>query len=345
MVEVKVSGTQANSSVFIGESIQNIGKYLPSTSIFVITDLKVNQLYGNYFNSYPTFNIGQGEEHKSLKTVEQIYRWLLENNADRGSFILAVGGGLVCDVAGFVASTFMRGIRFGFVSTTLLSQVDASVGGKNGVNLDGYKNIIGTFSQPEFVICDPEMLKTLDERDYISGLAEVVKHTLIADELMLSYIDLNFEKLLDRDPETINRVVENSVNIKAAVVSRDEREKGERRKLNLGHTWGHAVEKVTHLPHGESVSIGLMFAAKLSELRGLLTPTEVEQLKNILNKLKLPTKAEFDKPEVFKHMLKDKKKEKSLIYFVLLNGLGKVVVEPITTKELEEAFKILEDSL
>jgi 3-dehydroquinate synthase len=345
MVEVKVKGTYADSSILVGESITNIAKHLPASGVFVLTDDKVRSLYGKHFESHPTFTIRQGEGNKTLQTVEQIYRWLLDNDADRSSFILAVGGGIVCDVAGFVASTFMRGVRFGFVSTTLLSQVDASVGGKNGVNLEGFKNIVGCFNQPEFVICDPQMLLTLDERDYRSGLAEVIKHTLIADAAMFAYIEQNADRLLARDAEAINRVVENSVRIKANIVSMDEREKGERRKLNLGHTWGHAVEKLTHLPHGEAVSIGMMFAAQLSAQKGLMSADEVQRLKALLEKLQLPTSASFDRETAFGYMLKDKKKEKSTIHFVLMEGIGSTRVEPLSTAELQDCYKKMEAAL
>lgn len=345
MVEVEVKGMQARSTVLVGESVANIAKHLPSSGVFVLTDEKVKGHYGDHFAHLPSFSIGQGEDNKTLQTVEQIYRWLLDNNADRSSFILAVGGGIVCDVAGFVASTFMRGIRFGFVSSTLLSQVDASVGGKNGVNLDGYKNIVGTFNQPEFVICDPAMLTTLDARDYRSGLAEVVKHTLIADAEMFEFIEQNVDKLLARDAEAINLVVENSIRIKAKVVSMDEREKGERRKLNLGHTWGHAVEKLTHLPHGEAVSIGLVFAAQLSHLSGLMSSSDVQRLKTLLEKLQLPTSASFDRKKAFEYMLKDKKKEQSFIHFILMEGIGSTRVAPLSTLELEDYFKTMEGML
>lgn len=345
MVEVKVKGAYAESSILVGESIANIGKYLPESGVFVLTDEKVKHLYGHHFEAYPSFTIGQGEEHKTLQTVEHIYRWLLENDADRGSFILAVGGGVVCDIAGYAASTFMRGIRFGFVSTTLLSQVDASVGGKNGVNLDGFKNLIGTFNQPSFVICDPATLATLDDREYRSGLAEVVKHTLIADASMFSFIEQNSDNLLARKEETINTVVENSVKIKARIVSMDEREKGERRKLNLGHTWGHAVEKATKLPHGESVSIGLIFAAELSKKYGLLCNNDIQRLRTLLKKLGLPTAAQFDKQQAFRYMLKDKKKEMSTIHFILMEGIGQVIVKSLSTDQLLNDFNEMEASL
>ena len=164
--------------------------------------------------------------------------------ADRASFIVGIGGGIVCDVTGYAASTYLRGLKFGFVASTLLAQVDAAVGGKNGVNWEGYKNMIGVFNQPDFVICDPLLLRTLPRREVLSGMAEVVKHALIADAGLFSYLEENGSGVLDLRPEVMERLVCDSVRIKSSIVNRDEREKGERRLLNFGHTFGHALEKV-----------------------------------------------------------------------------------------------------
>ena len=179
----------------IGESIYNLYKYLPECETFIITDSNVKRSYSEFFPNQPVFVMPSGEISKSLQTAMDIYRWLLENDADRNSFIVGIGGGVVCDLVGFVASTFMRGVDFGFVATTLISQVDASVGGKNGVDLDGYKNIVGTFNQPKFVICDITMLKTLPHVEFVNGMAEVVKHALISDKSMFEYIEKNCEIL------------------------------------------------------------------------------------------------------------------------------------------------------
>ncbi len=192
------------------------------------------------------------------------------NEIDRTAFIVGIGGGIVCDITGFVASTYLRGVRFGFAATTLLAQVDASAGGKNGVNFSGYKNMVGMFNQPEFVICDPEVLQTLSERDRGCGLAEIVKHAAIADDGLFCYLEENVGEVLALSPPTVRRMVYDSVVIKSEIVNRDEKETGERRKLNFGHTFGHAVEKITGAPHGEAVSIGMMVAARLSARRGYL---------------------------------------------------------------------------
>ena len=179
-----IKGITGNSNIYIGESLQNVEEYLPKGKTIIITDENVKNHYLSDFPDCPVITISTGESIKTLATVESIYRQLINLDVDRQTFILAIGGGIVCDIAGFVASTFQRGLRFGFVSTSLLSQVDASVGGKNGVNFDSYKNMVGVFMQPEFVICDIKLLNTLPKEEVANGFAEIVKHALIEDYSM-----------------------------------------------------------------------------------------------------------------------------------------------------------------
>ena len=254
---------------------------------------------------------------------------MLELNADRKTFILGIGGGIVCDVAGFAASVFMRGLKFGFISTTLLSQVDASVGGKNGVNFEDYKNIVGLFNQPEFVICDPSVLKTLNRSEISNGLAEIVKHALIADAEMLDYLEQNISGLLNLDENVINHVVTRSVEIKSAMVNLDEKEQGERRKLNFGHTFGHAIEKVAKISHGNAVSLGMVIAARYSHERGFLDKSDFDKIINLLKKLELPVVIDFDNNQILEALFKDKKREGSIIHFVLLKKIGQAIVEEL----------------
>ncbi|OQX73235.1 MAG: 3-dehydroquinate synthase, partial [Bacteroidetes bacterium 4484_276] len=222
MTSIKVSGETASSEILIGEHISNFKKHLPDGKTIVITDKNVNKLYGRYWIDLPSIVIGRGEGNKTLETAQLIINKLLELNADRSTFILGIGGGIVCDVAGFTASIFMRGLRFGFISTTLLSQVDASIGGKNGVNFKGFKNIVGVFNQPEFVICDPTVLKTLERKEISNGLAEIVKHALIADAEMFGFLEKNSNNLLDLDESVVQKLVTRSVEIKSGIVNRDE---------------------------------------------------------------------------------------------------------------------------
>jgi 3-dehydroquinate synthase len=277
--------------------------------------------------------------------VKELYETLFSLEADRAAFILGIGGGIVCDLTGFVASTFMRGLRFGFVATTLLAQVDASVGGKNGVNLEGYKNLIGTFNQPEFVICDMQLLQTLPEAEVVNGMAEIVKHALIADAGLFAFLEDHADRALSLDPPVVERLVCDSVTIKSRVVNCDERESGGRRVLNLGHTIGHALEKVSGMTHGEAVSVGMVFAAALSVRKGRLAAAGYDRLIRLLRSLRLPCAAAADPGRVADAVLRDKKREADQIHFVLLEKIGKAVVEPIPIDELKRAAAAFDDIL
>jgi 3-dehydroquinate synthase len=336
MEKLKISGAQSDSTLLIGESFKNFKNYLPNKQVIVLIDDKVRSLYGSYFEGYSIIEIGQTEKIKTLSTIEFILEQLLNLNADRSTFLLAVGGGIVCDIAGFAASIYLRGIDFGFISTTLLAQVDASVGGKNGVNFHGFKNMVGVFNQPSFVLCDQVMLKTLSPDDLNCGFAEIVKHTLIADAEMFAFLEQNVEKALNIDPVFIEALVSNSVKIKAGIVNRDEKEKGERRKLNLGHTYGHAVEKVMGISHGNAVSIGLAIAANLSLKRNTITQNEYNRIINLLKALNLPVSIHEKHQEILEALFMDKKREGNQIHFVLMQGIGKVSLELITIDELRK---------
>ncbi|MBK8809093.1 MAG: 3-dehydroquinate synthase [Bacteroidales bacterium] len=269
-------------------------------------------------------------------TRNRLFEELTNNEFDRSSYILAIGGGIVCDISGFAASCFMRGIDFGFISTTLLSQVDASVGGKNGINFKGYKNMIGNFNLPQFVICDPEMLKSLKKEDLLCGMGEVVKHGIIADKSLFEFIEKNAALALQSDPKVLERFVYDSVVIKSGIVNKDAREKGERRKLNFGHTFGHAIEKVKQIPHGMAISIGMVVAAELSVSRNLLSRAEADRIKNVLKSLQLPTQIDIKAEEALNALKRDKKRDGDSIHFVLLKSIGEAVIEEITIKELEK---------
>ncbi len=337
MQELVIKTAMGTSRLLIGESLANLNKYIHGKHSVIITDENVNGLYKDHFpRDVHVIVIGTGEKVKSMDTMSLIFDELIKCQADRSSYIIGIGGGVVCDIAGFVASTYMRGISFGFVSSTLLSQVDASTGGKNGVNFKGYKNMIGVFNQPDFVICDPEMLKTLPEEEYIAAYGEIIKHALIKDKALFEFLEKNKEKALGRDKEVIQRVVYDSLVIKSAVVQEDEKEKGLRRILNFGHTLGHAVERYTGIIHGKAVSIGMALAAEISFVKGLIDKETVDRIKALLNSYGLPANIAFDKKEIIDIMKKDKKREKSDINFVLLKSIGDVIIEPIAIKELEE---------
>lgn len=335
---VEVRGHTGSSKILIGETLGNAGTYIPEGKPIVITDKNVWRLYKDEFPDADIIKIGTGEKIKNLDTVNEIYRRLIDFGADRSSFIVGIGGGIVCDIAGFAASTYMRGIRFGFVSTTLLSQVDASTGGKNGVNMGGYKNMVGVFNQPEFVICDHGMLNTLPKAEISCGLAEIVKHALIQDKKMFEYLEDHYSAALLLKTDVIEHLISVSVAIKSGIVNEDEREKGERRKLNFGHTFGHAIEKTTKHPHGEAVSIGMMMAGRLSERKGYLAEKDVNRIRLLLENFDLPTRIKMDRGKMITALTKDKKKEGDQLHFVLLKGIGNAVVEPMTINELADVF-------
>lgn len=335
MKSLEINGITGNSKILVGEKLQNLKKYIPSDKFVIITDCNVNKLYRKDLPVCDIIEITTGEQIKNLDTVQSIYSKLMDVEADRSTFIIGIGGGIVCDITGFVASTYMRGVRFGFVSSTLLSQVDASVGGKNGVNFHGYKNIIGTFNQPEFVICDISLLNTLPQKEVLCGFGEIAKHAFLGDSSLCDFLEKNYQKAHALDEEVISRLVYDSVVIKSTIVNMDEKEKGERKKLNFGHTFGHAVEKTTGMLHGQAISVGMVVAAKLSHQKGLIPHQDVIRIEELLKNLRLPVTVMTNKNKMLDAIKKDKKRKGMDIDFVLLNSIGNAVIEKISIKELE----------
>ncbi len=331
----RITGSGGESRIVLGESLDHLDRYINKRKCVIVTDENVARLYGNRFPVGDVVTIGTGEQNKTLGTVETLYRKFLDAELDRSSLVVTIGGGIVSDTAGFAASTYLRGLQFGVVATTLLAQVDASVGGKTGVNFQGYKNTVGVFSQPEFVLLNFDALKTLEPRTLGCGFAEAIKHGAIADLGLFSFMEKRVQSVRDLEPAAIERIVNDSVVIKSTVVNKDEKEHGERRKLNFGHTFGHAVEKTLGLPHGESVAIGMVVAAKLSQMKGCLTETAVERLSALIESYGLPTSIKSDRAAMKEAMRRDKKRYGEHIKFVLLEELGKAVVEDVSLAELE----------
>ena len=322
------------SKILIGEKFDNIREYIDTDRTIVITDENIFKLYEKQFDGLKTIVIDTGEKIKTLQTIEYVIEKLIEFQADRKSFILGVGGGIVTDVTGFVASIYLRGIEFGFVSTTLLSQVDASVGGKNGVNFKGLKNMIGVFNQPEFVICDISMLKTLPEREVRSGFAEMIKHGVISDPSILEQLDKEYEKIKSFDQEILEKLIYNSICVKSKIVSADEKETGLRMILNFGHTIGHAIELTESLTHGEAISIGMIIALGISVEKGYINKNVFIQIEKLLKKYGLPTDLPKGIDKVIEAVRHDKKKEKDSVNFILIKELGKAVIEKINLDKL-----------
>ena len=328
------------SRIVVGPALAELPQLLPAGRIEMLTDRNVLHLHPELFAGRHPLVIEPGEENKRLQSVETVCRELIRRGADRSTFLLGVGGGIVTDVTGFVASIYMRGIPFGYISTTLLGNVDASVGGKNGVDLDGYKNMIGVFAQPQFVICDTSLFSTLPVREVRAGLAEAVKSGIIGDEELFALIERTGFEGLRHTAAAMDEVVVRSVRLKAAIVSRDEREQGERRKLNLGHTFAHAIEWCSHsISHGQAVSMGIVLAARLSEKLSLCRPGLAQMIACDLERCGLAVVSPFPVARLHDAMLKDKKSENGKIYFVLIRDTGDTEVVPLSA---EMVIKLLE---
>lgn len=330
----------AFSRVEIGDVLDRLEAYVQGRGkIIVVTDSNIYSHYKNVIDRYERIIIGQGEENKTIATLEYIYGRLLAMGADRGSMIVGFGGGIVTDITGYAASTYMRGTHFGFVATTLLAQVDASVGGKNGVNFEGYKNMVGTFNQPAFVLCDISTLKTLPEKEFRSGLAEIIKSGLIADRRLFELFEKHDYSDFRDNEKLLFEAVTRAVKVKKHIVEQDERESGERKKLNLGHTFAHAIEKCTReFVHGEAVAIGLRIIADFSRKRGGITAEEQQRINSVLDRMGMPSGVSVPVPELLTAIRGDKKKEGDSIDLILMNGIGGCKICKSEFTEIEKMF-------
>jgi 3-dehydroquinate synthase len=330
----RITGPAGDSLIFLGPLSELLPRCCPEKPALIVADAAAHALHAGAFPAAPVVELPPGEAAKSLDTVRALYEKFLEHNCDRGSPILAIGGGVVCDVAGFAASTWLRGVPCGYIPTTLLAQVDAAIGGKTGVNFHGYKNLIGTFQQPRFVVCDPAFLRTLPPAEFRNGLAEAVKHAAIADAGCFDFLENAADRILALDAGALARLVGDSLAVKTAIVNRDAREAGERRLLNFGHTIGHALEKTRSLPHGEAVALGMLAAARLSTRRGLLPAADAQRLAALLARFGLPTETALPREPLLDAVAKDKKRLHETLHFVLLEKIGRGVVVPLRLEEL-----------
>ena len=328
-----------SSEVIVGSVSELLPRLLPDKRVVVVSDTNIDRHYHTLVNRYEHVLIGLGEASKTLVTADAIYKKFISMGVDRSTFVLAIGGGIVTDVAGFVASTYMRGVEFGFVSTSLLGQVEASVGGKNGVNVDGYKNMVGTFTQPRFVICDVGMLRTLPEREVRTGMAEVIKAGIIADEELFSKLELTPLAELTKNPDLLAEVVYRAIKVKADIVERDEREHGDRRKLNLGHTLAHAIEKSSSkMNHGEAVAVGLSLISDAAARRGLLSAADKERICSLLQRTGFDLTPPVAMRVLLKAVSKDKKSEGDVLNVVFPTAIGACEVVPMPLEEFRAMF-------
>lgn len=324
------------SRVVVGSVGEWLPRLLPQKRVIVVSDTNIDRHYHSLIEPYDHVLIGLGETSKTLRTLDVIYRRFIELGVDRSCFVLAVGGGIVTDVAGFAASTFMRGVEFGFISTSLLGQVDASVGGKNGVNVDGYKNMVGTFTQPRFVVCDVNLLRTLSAREFRTGLAEIIKAGVIGDATLFEMLEQADFSTLQRDSDTLREMVYRAVKVKADIVERDERESGDRRLLNLGHTLAHAIEKSSSkFNHGEAVAVGLAMIADVAAKQGLLAVEDKERILNLLQRAGFALEPPVEVRTLLKAVKRDKKAEGNDIYIVFPRAIGRCEVVRMPVEEFK----------
>jgi 3-dehydroquinate synthase len=342
-----VTGTR-RSPIVIGEGLAHdlralLDRHGVAPRRFVVSNSTVWRLHGEQIRAAlgdgDPILLPDGERFKNLQSVSRIYESLIKAGADRGSVIVAVGGGVIGDTAGFAASTFLRGIALVHVPTTLLAQVDSSIGGKVGVNHALGKNLIGAFHQPVVVVIDPLFLKTLPRREFRSGLYEVVKYGVIANRPLFDRLDTGVKAVFAREPAALVPAIVESCRIKADVVSKDERESGLRRILNFGHTVGHALEAVTHyrrFRHGEAIAVGMLAAADLAVARGALAERESQALRRLVSKLgPLPAVADLSIREVIDAIRRDKKVIDGKLHFVIAIEIGATMtVDDVSEDEL-----------
>jgi 3-dehydroquinate synthase len=335
----------------IADEIMALGR--PYKRICIVTDSNVGPLYaeplsqvlGKVSEEITVCEIPAGEENKTLDTVRDIYMHLIENRYDRKDLLVALGGGVTGDICGYAAATYLRGVDFIQVPTTLLAQCDSSVGGKTGVDLDGYKNMVGAFYMPRLVYMNLSVLRTLDDRQYFSGFAEVMKHGLIKDDKFYSWLIDNMYEICDRDFDTLKVMVYNNCMIKGKVVDADATEQGERALLNFGHTIGHAIEKSLgfKMLHGECVALGCVAAAFISWHHKLISMEEYYEIRDMFVPFNLPISVEdIDPEEILKITRSDKKMAGDKIRFILLNRIGSAIIdETVTDTDITDAVNAI----
>ena len=325
-----------NTSIYFDDSFSSLFKYidLDSSNIFLIVDSNIYDLHINKFHEFKNIlTVESIEDSKSLAYTDILIDKLILLGCNRSSFIVGVGGGIISDIAGFIASIYMRGVRFGFVPTTLLSITDASIGGKNGVNFKGIKNIIGTINEPEFLLIDFSFLKTLSDFELSNGYSEIIKHACIASKKLFSLLE---QVKIDYNNNSFKEILKDSIKIKLSVINNDLNEKNSRKLLNFGHTFGHAIEAKYKISHGEAISLGIVLAIDISSKFGYLNDkSAIVRITNLLNKFNLPTDIKcYNEESLLYYISKDKKSKGKHIDFIVLNSIGNAEVKSLLIDEI-----------
>jgi 3-dehydroquinate synthase len=324
--------SSAPVEVYFDAKFRQLEKLVDKKKGIIITDENIFSAHHSKFKNWNVITLKPGEQFKIQATADTVIEQLIGLEADRQSVLIGVGGGVVTDLTGYVASIYMRGIRFGFVPTSLLAMVDASIGGKNGIDVGEYKNMVGIIRQPSFLFYDSSMLSTLPDKEWSNGFAEIIKHACILDRPMFKLLEsTSLDKLRKKKP-LLDDIIRRNVHLKSGVVKRDEFEQGDRKLLNFGHTLGHALETQYELTHGQAVALGMIFAGWLSAK--LLGYKDLTRLEKTIATYGLPTRASFDVEKVFNVLKMDKKRVSKTMNYILLSRTGKGEIVQIPVEDL-----------
>lgn len=333
MRKKNISFSRSATDFLFSGSLAELEKWCNPLQTVLITDENVFEAHTKKFTGWNTIVLKPGEQFKVQATVDSIIDQLLAMEADRSFTLVGIGGGVVTDLTGYVAGIYMRGIRFGFVPTSILAMVDAAIGGKNGIDVGPFKNMVGLIRQPDFLLYDMDLLRSLPKEEWINGMAEVIKHGAIKDAKMFSLLEETSLTQLRKNTALCGQIIQRNALLKAKVVQEDEFEKGSRRLLNFGHTLGHAIENTYQLKHGHAISLGMIAAASISQ--DVLQFQEANRLKKLLKKYQLPTEFDYSASDILPVLKMDKKRVNDTMNFILLKKIGKAIVQPIAWEKLE----------
>ena len=343
MNPTKFQFSHSSVDYYFDASFRNLSGLTDKKKSILITDEHVFNAHTDKFRGWNVITLKPGEEYKVQATVDSVINTLIAMQADRKTTLVGVGGGVITDLTGYIASVYMRGIPFGFVPTSLLAMVDASIGGKNGIDVGEYKNMVGVIRQPGFLLYDTSFLKTLPDSSWSDGFAEIIKHACIRDAAAFTLLQKENIQSLQKNKKLLSALIGRNAHLKSAVVKKDEFEKADRKLLNFGHTLGHALETQYELTHGQAISIGMAYACKLSE--EIIGFKDMEKVVRVLQQYGLPVAADFNMQKVLGILKMDKKRVQKEMSFILLQKIGRAVIEPIDVKRLEKLLtKIHEEA-
>ena len=333
MTKKTISFPSAEVQYFFDADISYLETLVEKEQAVIVTDDNLFPKLKKRLKGFRTIVIAAGEQYKVQATANSIIEQLIDLGADRITTLVGVGGGVITDITGYVAGTYMRGIKCGFVPTTILAMCDAAIGGKNGIDVGLYKNMVGLIRQPQFLLYDFSLLKSLPRAEWVNGFAEIIKHACIKDAAMFTLLKDNKLSYFQKDAKALAKLIQRNALLKTKVVVDDEFETGDRKLLNFGHTLGHAIENLYQIPHGHAVSIGMGAACKISEQITGFKGTE--QVTTVLKQYGLPPQFQFDVDETFRILKTDKKKDSQSINYILLNKIGKATVVPLPFQQIE----------